>query len=151
MAKKIIEKYIFEGLGFPVALRNVIVDKYDGEEFPDINFNELELWVVRALIVSPRALLGAHLKFLRKFMKASLRDASDAIGISHAQIKNWEDKADEQTGMSPEVERRFKNLVLSYLMAMEQRTLTGLLIDQKIEAADSHEPFDPYQVKLKYG
>lgn len=151
MTKKIIEKYIFEGFGFPIILRNIVVDKHNGEEFPDIDYNELELSMVKALIASPQALNGSHLKFLRKFMKTSLRDIADELGVSHAQIKNWEDNVNEQTGMLPEIERRFKNLTLSHLIALEQKVLSGVLIDQKIIAVKSYEPFDPDKIKLKYG
>lgn len=151
MKKKILEKYIFEGFGFPVILHNVIVDHYDGEEFPDINFNELRLQTVRALIMSSRALNGAQLQFLRKFMKKSLRDLGEELEVSHAQIKNWEDKSFELTGLTQNQERRLKNHVLNYLLAQEQQFFTDRLLTQEIEHVSDKEPFDPYKEELKYG
>lgn len=62
MENKIIEKFIFQGFGFPILLHNVVVDQY----------NELELQTVKALIKSSKALNGAQLQFLRKHMEKYL-------------------------------------------------------------------------------
>ena len=150
MKKKIIDKYIFEGFGFPVILHNVVVGKFE-EEYPEINYKELELKTVQSLIASSIALTGNQLRFLRKFMKKSLRDIANDIEVSHAQIKNWEDKMKEVTGMNHNLERRFKNLVLTYLMGLLQKSLSDSLMTQHIEESKKEEPFDPYEVKLKFG
>lgn len=151
MNKKIIEKFIFEGFRFSVVLHNVIVDLYDGEEFPEINYNELKVQTIRALIMSPKALSGAQLKFLRKYMKKSLRDLGEELEVSHAQIKNWEDKNLEFTGLTQNQERKLKNHVLNYLLSQEQRFLYDRLLTQDIEHISDEGPFDPYKKELRYG
>lgn len=151
MKKKIMEKFIFEGFGFSIVLHNIIIDQYDGEEFPDIDYKELKLQTVRALIMSAKALNGAQLQFLRKFMKKSLRDLGEELEVSHAQIKNWEDKSLEFTGMTPIQERKLKNHVLSYLISREQQFLSDKLLTQDIEQVVGEEPFDPYKEELRYG
>lgn len=151
MKKKIVEKFIFEGFGFSVILHNVIVDKYDGEEFPEINYAELKLQTVRALIMSSKALNGAQLQFLRKYTKKSLRDLGEDLEVSHAQIKIWEDKSLEFTGMTQNQERKLKNHVLNYLISQEQRFLYDRLLTQEIVHISDDGPFDPYKEELKYG
>lgn len=151
MEKKIMKEYIFEGFGFPVVLHNVQIDNFEGEEYPELDYKELEFKTVQSLIASPRALTGNQLKFLRKFMKRSLRDIASDIEVSHAQIKNWEDRAKDSTGMGADVERRFKNFVLTYLIGIFQKSLSDVLITQTIEETKEEAPLDPYEVKLKYG
>lgn len=151
MKKKILDKFIFEGFGFPVVLHNVIVSSFNGEDFPEINYNELRLQTIRALILSPKALKGAQLQFLRKFLKKSLRDIAEDLGVSHAQIKIWEDKSLEFTGLTQNQERKLKNHVLSFLISEEQRFLYDKLLTQKIEYQSDEGPFDPFKENLKYG
>ena len=151
MKKKIMENYIFEGFGFPVVLHNVVVGKFEGEEYPELNYQELEFKTVQSLIASPKALTGNQFKFLRKFMKHSLREIADGIEVSHSQIKNWEEKTKEVTGMDSDLEKRFKNLTLTYLMSMLQKSLSDVLMTQTIKESKEKEPFDPYKVELKYG
>ena len=151
MKKKIIEKFIFEGFGFPIVLHDVIVDQYDGQEFPEINYNELKLQTVKALLISSKALSGAQLQFLRKYTKKSLRDLADDLEVSHAQIKNWEDKKLELTGMTNTQERILKNHVFNFLISQEQRYFSDKLITQEIEQIEQVEPFDPYKEELRYG
>ena len=145
MSKKILNKFIFEGFGFPIVLHNVVVEKYDGEEFPEINYNELRERTVKALIMSSKALTGAQLQFLRKYLNRSLRDLGEDLEVSHAQIKNWEDRSLEFTGMTQNQERKLKNHVLNYLISQEQRLLYDKLLIQQIEHIPAEEPFDPYK------
>lgn len=151
MKKKILDKFIFEGFGFPIVLHNVIVTSFNGEDFPEINYNELRLQTIRALILSSKALKGAQLQFLRKFLKKSLRDIAEDLGVSHAQIKIWEDKSLEFTGLTQNQERKLKNHVLSFLISEEQRFLYDKLLTQKIEHQSDEGPFDPFNENLKYG
>lgn len=151
MKKKILDKFIFDGFGFPVILYNVIVDKYDGEEFPEINYTKLSRQTVKALILSSKALSGAQLQFIRKYTKKSLRDLGDDLGVSHAQIKIWEDRDQEFTGMTHNQERRLKNHVLNYLISEEQSFLSDRLHTQVIEQISDNEPFDPFKEDLKIG
>ncbi len=151
MKKKIIAEFIFEGFGFPVILRNVSVDKYDGEDFPEIDYFELTQQTVRALIMSSTAINGAQLQFLRKYTKKSLRDLGEELKVSHAQIKIWEDRNSEFTGLTHIQERMFKSHVLSFLLSQEQKFFSDRLFTQNIEQVTDKEPFDPYKEELKYG
>jgi len=151
MKKKIIEKFIFEGFGFSVLLHNVVVGQYDGEDFPEINYKELKDKTVRALIMSSKAISGAQLQFLRKYMNKSLRDLGEELEVSHAQIKNWEDRSSELTGLSQNQERKLKNHALNFIISQEQQFLSDRLLTQKIEYILDLGPFDPYKEELQYG
>ena len=145
MKNKILEKLIFEGFGFPVVLHNVIIRHYEGEAFPDINYNELKLQTIKALIISPNAINGAQLKFLRKFVNKSLRDLGAELEVSHAQIKNWEDADHSFTGLTQNQERKLKSLVLNHLLSQEQKYFYDRLLNQDIKYDSENGPFDPFE------
>lgn len=151
MKKKILPKFIFEGFGFPIVLKDVIIEKVGEDEFPEINYNELKIKTVKALIITSKALTGAQLQFFRKFVDQSLREFADHIEVSHAQIKNWEDRPEELTGLTQNQERKIKNLVLNFLLSQEQKFYYDRLLTQEIEKLTDQGPLDPYSVDLKFG
>ena len=141
MEKIILDKFIFEGFGFPLVLHNVVVDKYDGEDFPQINYSELRLRTVKALIMSSKALTGAQIQFLRKYTNKSLQELEEELKVSHTKIKIWEEN---------DQERKLKNHVLNYYIYQKQRFLSDRLLTQEITQISDDGPFDPFKEELKY-
>lgn len=91
---------VYKGLGFPVRLKNVKTREFRGEVLPDINHRKLEDLVFRSLLWLPARFSGAHLIFIRGYMKLSQKDFALALGMkSHATISAWESKASKATTM----------------------------------------------------
>lgn len=148
MDKKL-KEYTFTAFGFPVLLHDVVIKETDcGEEYPDINMKELELAVVRALIKNPIPLNGAKLKFLRKFLKLSLRDLGLELSIPHSNIKLWEDNSKDKTGLEVTQEKQLKYLVLIHIQVLEQKELSKGFFS---EIQDSSSVNSPLEVEYKYG
>ncbi|MBI2522540.1 MAG: hypothetical protein HYV97_19120 [Bdellovibrio sp.] len=146
---KMLKKYTFAGLGFPVLLHDVAVkETEDGEEYPDINMKELEQAVAKALIKGQVPLNGAKLKFLRKLLKLSLRELGQELGVPHTNIKLWEDNAKDKTGLEAAQEKQLKYLVLIHIQVLEQKELSKTFF---ADIQDSSAINAPIEIEYKYG
>jgi len=146
---KTLKEYTFTAFGFPILLFDVAVKESDiGEEYPDINMKELELAVARALVKLPIPLNGAKLKFLRKFLKLSLRDLGQELGVPHTNIKLWEDNSKEKTGLEVAQERQLKYLVLIHIQSIEQKELSKGFFAETLDISSINTPLE---IEYKYG
>lgn len=84
------ETFIFKGLGFPIKLVNVPMRKMVGEWVLDIDFDELELAVLRCLLEKPAPLNGDELKFVRKYLEMTTTEFGKIFGVSHVAVLKWE-------------------------------------------------------------
>ena len=107
------DEVIYEGLGFPVRLLKVKTQVFRGEVLPDLNHRELEDRVFHTLLWRPAHLSGAHLAFIRGYLKLSQKDLATQLGLrTHATISAWERKGQDPTGMPVATE-----ILLRLLMA----------------------------------
>ncbi len=90
MKKKKIKKFIYEGLGFPIILRNVPVVEMLGEEILDIDFNALQKTVLLSLCHKDSPLTGSEIKFIRKYFELTLVEFGLKFGCSHSAVLKWE-------------------------------------------------------------
>ena len=113
LISKKMTKLIYKGLGFPILLKGVKTFEFRGETLPKINHRELEDKVFKALLWNPTHFSGAHLAFVRRYMKLSQKKFASLLGLStHATISTWESKRDHATGMPATTE-----VVIRLLMA----------------------------------
>ncbi len=128
--KRKMEKFVFNAFGFPVLLHDVPIGETEGgEEFLDINMKILEEAVVKTLIKSSIVLTGAMLKFLRTFLKLSLRDLGNEIDVPHTSLKLWENNFDKKSGLELNQEKMLKHLVLLHLQTIEQKEFSKCIFD----------------------
>jgi len=117
---KVLETYIFTGFGFDVLLKNVVMKKAHGEEYPDINMNELKLLTAKALLRNQQCLTGYQLKFLRTFVQMSFDDVSKKIHIAASTLRSWENKRAEFTGLGLDQEKAFRIMVINKILESER-------------------------------
>jgi transcriptional regulator with XRE-family HTH domain len=94
------KNYLYEGLGFPVRLASVTLVNYKGDWLPQVDVLELERTVAKSLSESHINLTGNHIRFIRSFLKQSLREFAKSIGVSHIAVKKWESKENKPTAMT---------------------------------------------------
>lgn len=104
MSKKIIKKYIYDGLGFPIELHNVEVVTLHGESHPKIDVRKVADAAIRDLIIQSSRLTGNQIKFIRTYLSMSLREFSEVVNESHMAVKKWEDFKDKPTNMDRNIE-----------------------------------------------
>ena len=104
MNKKIIKKYIYDGLGFPIELYHVEMVMLDGEFHPKIDVRKIADSAIKALVMQPSRLTGNQIKFVRTYLSMSLRDFSEIVNESHMAVKKWEDFKNKPTTMDRNIE-----------------------------------------------
>lgn len=117
---KIRETYIFKGFGFDVLLKNVVINAFDGDEYPELNMNELKVNTAKALLKNHQRLNGYHFKFLRTFLKMSFDEVSEKIQVPASTLRSWEKRGTEVTGLSLEQEKAFRIMAINRILESEK-------------------------------
>lgn len=147
--EKTLKEYTLTFFGFPVLLSDVVIKETEGgEKYPDINMKALEFVVAKALIKSSIPFNGAKLKFLRKFLKLSLRDLGQELGTPHTSLKLWEDNSKDKTGLTSSQEKKLKYLILIHIQVLEQKELSKVFFEDSKDVGPLNAPLE---VEYKYG
>jgi DNA-binding transcriptional regulator YiaG len=117
---KLVELYTFKGFGFDVLIKNVAIKSVHGEDFPDLNMNELKLSTAKALLLSKDRLTGHQFKFLRTFLKMSFDEVSEKIQIPPSTLRSWENKGAEYTGLDIDHEKAFRIMIINKILEREK-------------------------------
>ena len=105
MKKKVVKKYTYEGLGFPVELTNVEVLYVDGEWCPKIDVKKIAGKVIQILPFQNERLTGDQIYFIRSFLGMSLRKfATEVVKESHMAVSKWEKFRSKSTNMDSNTE-----------------------------------------------
>lgn len=104
MNKKIVKNYTYTGLGFPIALHNVEMVKFEKKLHPKIDARKIADSAIKALVAQESRLTGNQIRFIRSYFSMSLRDFAKVVNESHAAVKKWEDFSNEPTNMDLNIE-----------------------------------------------
>lgn len=105
MEKKIVNKVIDRGFGFPVILINVPMSKLEGEWVASVNYNSLTRSVLTALADLEGRLTGNQIRFIRQHFEMTLQAFSERFALSHPAVMKWEKAGDNPTSMSWSTEK----------------------------------------------
>jgi len=118
-----IKELVYEGLGFPIIIKNANVIEFRGEILPKVNHAELEEKVFEILVEQKQKMTGSQMQFVRGFMKKSQKEFAKDLGFSsHTTISSWEKMGNKATGMSSSVELAVRLLMSDYLNNPEMVT-----------------------------
>ena len=117
---KTLKEYTFKGFGFDVILKNVTIKSVEGEDYPNINMNELKTDTAKALLTNKQRLTGHQLKFLRTYLKMSFDDVSSKIHIPSSTLRSWENKGGDFTGLNLDQEKAFRILAINEILDQEK-------------------------------
>lgn len=109
---KTLAQFLYEGLGFPVYLKNCPMVKAYGEWVPAVNFPQLEDVMAIAVALKPARLTGAEVRFLRVHFDMTLQELADEFGLSRQAVAKWEKKGQKLTDMGLPTERDFRVFAL---------------------------------------
>lgn len=138
--RKIIETFIYNGLGFPIKLINTPLKKVFGEWVLDINLNQFQIAALRMLIQKATPLTGAELNFIRSFFELSIHAFAKIFGVTHVAVIKWEN---EETRMNPSTEVCIRLYVLNRLQVKDKEfrktysLISIKLLSEKKEDNDS--------------
>lgn len=115
MEKKIVKKFIYKGLGFPIVLTNVPMVKRRDIWTPAIDYNKLQRQVLLALSQKPAALTGNEIHFIRTYFEMTLENFGKLFGVSHVAVLNWEKREEQGSKITPATELYIRLLILEKL------------------------------------
>lgn len=106
MKKKTLKTYQYQGLGFPIELKNVEMLFIENEWHPKIDVKHVAEITIKKLITQHERLTGNQLKFIRRFLGMPLRDfAKKVVNVSHTAVNKWEKCEDKVTNMDINIEK----------------------------------------------
>lgn len=132
------KEIIYEGLGFPIIIVNPRYIEFEGKKVLDINYEELESHVFRALIDKPARLTGAEVKFIRLHMELTQEAFAQKLILSNTStISKWESKELNFTGMDRQIEALLRMRCKLFLNARDK--IAASFIDNLATTALSGE------------
>jgi hypothetical protein len=115
MKKKKIKKFIYEGLGFPIVLKNISVIEMLGEEVLDIDFNALQKTVLLSLCRKEMPLTGNEISFIRKYFEMTSTEFGMKFGCSHAAVLKWEKYENHFAKIEPTTDICIRLFIFSHI------------------------------------
>lgn len=117
MKKQKIEKVVtYEGLGFPVILRNVPMIYLRGNWTPDIDLNVLQKFVLLFLAHKPSDLTGNQIRFIRHWLGMTQSVFGKLFGITHPAVAKWEKTENKGSKMTLTTQRDLRLYLLDKLL-----------------------------------
>ena len=120
MKKKIKDKFVDYGCGFPVVLRHVPMVQIQGKWIPDINYNELEKAVLLLLCYKPSKLTGNEIRFIRLYFEMTLQAFAKRFGVQHPTVVKWENFKDSPTNITLGTEKDIRLFVIAHLSGKKE-------------------------------
>ncbi|HEY5234680.1 MAG TPA: hypothetical protein VIJ14_00765 [Rhabdochlamydiaceae bacterium] len=120
METKKVKRFVYEGLGFPVALVNVSLVKKRGVWTPAIDYNKLQKEVLLALVHKTVALTGDEIHFIRVYFEMTLESFGKNFGVTHVAVLNWEKMNNKPAKINPTTELCIRLLILEKLNTSNQ-------------------------------
>ncbi len=105
MKTKIVENYIYEGLGFPILLPTVEMIYFQNDWHYKVDVYGVADMALKALVTQESRLTGNQVRFARTYLSMPLRKfAKEVVHESHAAVSKWEKFGDKITNMDGNIE-----------------------------------------------
>ncbi|CAB4144670.1 hypothetical protein UFOVP459_50 [uncultured Caudovirales phage] len=111
-----LERYKYEGLGFPIYLENVDAYKFDGDIHPIIDIRTVNCWAIRFLMMKNEMFIGSHIAFIRKYFSFTIKEFSKEIKLPEEIIEGWEFCGQYPTNMSTVMQMKIQNYIFDRLL-----------------------------------
>jgi len=145
---KLQKEYVDDGFGFPIKLLNVPMVKVRGTWTPDIDYNKLTTEVLKTLARKPTRLTGNEIRFIRLQATMTLVEFGQRFGVTHANVKKWENCGDQATNMQWSTEKDLRLFVA--LRTLGEATMVDLYRDltKKRAAKKQTTKFDVQELAI---
>ncbi len=120
MAKRKVEKeYTYEGLGFPIVLKNVPMIELRGVWTLDIDLNVLQKAVLLALAHNPADLTGNQVRYIRTWLNLTQIAFGKLFGVTHPAVVKWEKAGEKASKINLTTQRDLRLLLLDKLLTRD--------------------------------
>lgn len=142
--RRIKDRWIYHGFGFPVTLRHVPMIRLRGAWTPDVNYEHLQNALLAALTAKESALTGAEIRFIRHALGMTLQAFARRFDVTHPAVMKWEKAGQAPTGMGWTTEKDIRLLVASHLEPKPERFIR---IYRELESRPKGKP-SPLKIDL---
>jgi len=111
--RKVQRRFVYNGYGFPVVLRNVPMVMVRGSWTPNINYNVLTQKTLYELAHKPVRLTGDEVRFIRHSFDMTLTEFGKERSVKAATVTRWEKAGEKATSMKWLTEKRLRASVLA--------------------------------------
>jgi transcriptional regulator with XRE-family HTH domain len=147
-----VEKFVYEGFGFPVILLDVPMKKIRGIAVPDINYNALQLILLDLLSHKPFPLTGDEIRFIRQSLKMTLVEFAKHFGVTHSAVIKWEKSKDQFAKITSSTELHIRLFTLEHLKVSNEKfrnTFVALDNNKKLKHHDQTRSANPKPFKIE--
>ncbi len=143
MKKQKVEKEIvYEGLGFPVILRNVPMLELRGVWTLDVDLNILQKVVLLALAHHPSDLTGNQIRFVRNWLGLTQTEFGKLFGVTHPAVVKWEKTGNKGSKMNLTTQRDLRLWLLDQLLMKDDDFRKAFKI---VHMTDYSHPIEPLE------
>ena len=143
MKKQKVEKEIvYEGLGFPIILRNVPMIELRGVWTLDIDLNILQKVVLLALAHHPSDMTGNQIHFIRNWLGLTQTEFGKLFGVTHPAVVKWEKAGNKGSKINLTTQRDLRLWLLDQLLSKDDDFRRAFKI---IHRTDYSHPIEPLE------
>lgn len=123
MKTKIEANYCYDGLGFPVVLKQVEMVYYQNEWHPKVDVKAVADEVIKGLALQDTRLTGNQVKFIRAYFSMPLREFGEmVVHESHSAVNKWEKKGDNFTLMNENTEQVLRLYIIEQIVSKSKKS-----------------------------
>lgn len=137
---KIEKEIIYEGLGFPVILRNAPMIELRGVWTLDIDLNILQKIVLLTLAHHPFELTGNQIRFVRNWLKMTQTEFGKLFDVTHPAVVKWEKTGNKGCKMNLSTQRNLRLWLLDHLLSKDDDFRKSFKIIHMTDYSQSIEP-----------
>ena len=115
MITKKSKRFVYEGLGFPIILKDVFLVKKKDIWTPAIDYNKLQRQVLLELCHKSLLLTGNEIHFIRVYFEMTMESFGKQLGISNPAVLNWEKSQNKSAKINPTTELCIRLFILEKL------------------------------------
>ena len=142
MNKKIEDEFLYEGLGFPVLIKNAPMENLRGEWVLDLGMNKFQKVVLLSLATSQNRLTGNQIRFIRNYFNLKLQKFADLFGNTHASVLKWEKSENNPCKMEISTERWLRNYILDQIIINDDEFRSIFKQITNMQLKDKNDPID---------
>jgi DNA-binding XRE family transcriptional regulator len=140
MKKKIEQEIVYEGLGFPIILRNVPMIELRGVWTLDIDPNILQKVVLLTLAHQHSDLTGNQIRYIRNWLKLTQSEFGKLFGVTHPAIVKWEKTENKGSKMNLTTQRDMRLWLLDKLLTKDDDFRRAFRLAHMVNYSQPHEP-----------
>ena len=136
------KKIVYEGLGFPVILRNVPMIELRGVWTLDVDLNILQKVVLLALAHHSSDITGNQIRFVRNWLGLTQTEFGKLFGVTHPAVVKWEKTGNKGSKMNLTTQRDLRLWLLDQLLTKDDDFRRAFKI---VHMADYSHPIEPLE------